>query len=167
MTKNLYLNFIIGFIFVSVAGTLAHFLYDFSKQNVIVGLLSPVNESTWEHMKLIFFPMLIYSIFSIIKFQTDYPCIKSSLFLGIIIGTFLIPILFYTYTAILGYNKLVIDISIFYISVFIAFYSAYRLTLSCKCNQYTKIITLSVFVIMILFFVFTYFPPQIKIFESP
>lgn len=167
MINFLNAYFIIGFIFVSVVGSLTHFLYNFSKQNVIVGLFSPVNESVWEHMKLIFFPMLIYSLFLINKLQSYFPCIKSSLFLGIIIGTFLIPILFYTYTSIIGYNKLIIDISIFYISVLIAFYSAYLLTLSCNVNSYTNVITLVIFVITILFFVFTYYPPPLKIFEAP
>lgn len=167
MINFLNAYFIIGFIFVSVVGSLTHFLYNFSKQNVIVGLFSPVNESVWEHMKLIFFPMLIYSFVLINKLQSYFPCIKSSLFLGIIIGTFLIPILFYTYTSIIGYNKLIIDISIFYISVLIAFYSAYLLTLSCNVNSYTNVITLVIFVITILFFVFTYYPPPLKFFEAP
>lgn len=167
MTKNLSMYFVLGFIFVSVIGTLAHFLYDFSKQNVLVGLISPVNESTWEHMKLIFFPMLMYSLFLISKLQNNYPCIKSSLFLGIIIGTFLIPILFYTYTGILGYNKLALDISVFIISVLIAFFTAYKLTLSCKGDPYIKVITLCVFILAILFFIFTYFPPQLELFKEP
>lgn len=165
--KNLLLYFVLGFIFVSVTGTLAHFLYDFSKQNVLVGLISPVNESVWEHMKLVFFPMLLYSLFIIPKLQNNYPCIKSSLFLGILIGTFLIPILFYTYTSILGYNKLAFDISVFFISVFIAFFTAYKLTLSCNGNQSSRVITLCVFILAIAFFVFTYFPPQIEIFKEP
>ncbi|MEA4973343.1 MAG: DUF6512 family protein [Candidatus Metalachnospira sp.] len=167
MTKNLSMYFVLGFIFVSVIGTLAHFLYEFSKQNVLVGLISPVNESTWEHMKLIFFPMLMYSLFLIPKLQNNYPCIKSSLFLGIIIGTFLIPILFYTYTGILGYNKLALDISVFIISVLIAFFTAYKLTLSCKSDPYIKVITFCVFILAILFFIYTYFPPQLEIFKEP
>ena len=50
---------ILAAIVVFVLGTLAHFVYDWSGQNSFIGLLTPVNESTWEHMKLLFFPMLI------------------------------------------------------------------------------------------------------------
>ena len=48
---------ILAAIVVFVLGTLAHFVYDWSGQNSFIGLLTPVNESTWEHMKLLFFPM--------------------------------------------------------------------------------------------------------------
>ncbi len=51
-----------GILFVLITGSLAHFLYDWSGNNLIIGLFSPVSESIWEHMKLIFFPMLIYSL---------------------------------------------------------------------------------------------------------
>ena len=52
-TLNKYM--ILGTIFVSVLGSLAHFFYDWTNNNAFVGLLTPINESTWEHMKLIFF----------------------------------------------------------------------------------------------------------------
>ena len=48
---------IIGVFFVLAAGSLAHFLYDWTGSNAIAGLFVPVNESVWEHMKLLFFPM--------------------------------------------------------------------------------------------------------------
>ena len=44
-------------IFVFALGTLLHFVYDWSWQNQIIGAFSAVNESTWEHLKLIFFPI--------------------------------------------------------------------------------------------------------------
>lgn len=62
---------IIGIIFVMLTGTLSHFLYDWSGQNPVVGLFTPVNESIWEHMKLLFFPMLLYSLIMILKYRRD------------------------------------------------------------------------------------------------
>ena len=61
--KNLKSALIIGTIFVLITGILSHFVYDWSGQNFIVGFFSPVNESTWEHMKLSFFPMLLFSVY--------------------------------------------------------------------------------------------------------
>ena len=55
--KNIRSWLIAGFIFTAVFGTLSHFFYDWSNENVLIGLISPVNESTWEHMKLLFFPI--------------------------------------------------------------------------------------------------------------
>lgn len=82
---------IIGIIFVMLTGTLSHFLYDWSGQNPVVGLFTPVNESIWEHMKLLFFPMLLYSLIMILKYRRQYPHIASALFFGLIAGTILNP----------------------------------------------------------------------------
>jgi len=165
--KNLRRYTIIGIIFVIIAGTLAHFLYDWSKDNYIVGLFTPINESIWEHMKLLFFPMLIYSFFIIFKFRKNYSCIASSLCLGILIGTLLIPILFYAYTFILGKDNFVLDIGIFILSIIISFWFSYKHTLSCKLETYAVLLYSLVFILFICFMIFTYNPPETQIFEEP
>ena len=53
---------IIGFFFVSIVGTLLHFAYEASGSNFIAGIFAPVNESTFEHLKLLFYPFIIYGI---------------------------------------------------------------------------------------------------------
>ena len=53
---------ILGAVIVCVLAPLMHFVYDWSGGNTVVGLLAATNESVWEHTKLIYFPMLIYSI---------------------------------------------------------------------------------------------------------
>ena len=95
-------NIIKGILFVSIAGTLAHFVYEWSNNNYILGFFFPVNESTWEHMKLFFFPMLLFSVWMNQKFKEEYPCVTGALLAGTLLGTFLIPVLFYTYSGILG-----------------------------------------------------------------
>ena len=50
-------------LFTLIFGTLLHFTYGLSGNNPIVGTFSAINESTWEHLKLLFFPMLIFAIF--------------------------------------------------------------------------------------------------------
>lgn len=112
---------LIGIIFVLVTGSLAHFVYDWSLQNFIIGFFFPVSESTWEHMKLIFFPMLLYGLFLYSRLKEDYPCLASALPAGILSGTFLIPVLFYTYSGILGKNYMALDITTFVIAVLVAF----------------------------------------------
>ena len=99
MTK-LKLYTITGIIFVLITGTIAHFIYEWSGNNALIGFLVPINESVWEHMKLSFFPMLFYSFYMIYKLEPDYPCIGSSSMFGVLLSTFLIPVLFYTYSGI-------------------------------------------------------------------
>lgn len=165
--KHLKRYTIIGIIFVLITGTLAHFLYDWSRNNYIVGLFTPINESIWEHMKLLFFPMLIYSFFIILKFKKNYPCITSSLCFGIITGTLLIPIFFYAYTSILGKDFFILDIGTFILSIIIAFLLSYKLTLSCKLETYTLLLCGLVCIFFICFILFTYNPPETRIFEDP
>lgn len=158
---------IIGIIFVLITGIISHFVYEWSGNNMIIALFFPVNESTWEHMKLCFFPMLFYYFYMKEKTIQDYPCVDSGMLFGILLSTLLIPIMFYTYTGILGNHFLFLDIATFIISVLVAFAAVYRLTLSCALEPYTRLLKLMVLVTMICFFVFTFYPPDIGIFVDP
>ena len=50
----------IGIPVLFVAGAFMHYFYSLSRKNVLVGLIAPVNESVWEHLKLIFLPMILW-----------------------------------------------------------------------------------------------------------
>ena len=63
---------IIAFIIIGLLGTLGHFLYDWSGENKLIGYFFSVNESTWEHLKLLFFPTIIFSVFEYF-FMKDRP----------------------------------------------------------------------------------------------
>ena len=165
--KHLKRYTMIGIIFVLIAGTLAHFLYDWTGNNYIVGLFTPINESIWEHMKLLFFPMLLYSFMIIFKFKTIYSHITSSLCFGILIGTLLIPIFFYAYISILDKDIFILDIGTFILSIIIAFLLSYKLTLSRKLESYTVLLSCLVGVLFICFILFSYHPPATRIFEDP
>ena len=165
--KNLKLYTLMGIIFVIILGTLSHFLYDWSAQQWIIGFFTPVNESVWEHMKLLFFPMLIYSLFMVYHCRKDYPCVASSLCFGILTGTLFIPLFFYAYTFLLGKDIFVIDILIFIFSVILAFWISYKNTLSCGCKSHTLLLICLVSILFISFVIFTYRPPNLKLFEDP
>lgn len=158
---------ITGAIFVIITGTISHFIYEWSGRQFLLGFFFPVSESTWEHMKLCFFPMLIYSCFMNKRWKDAYPCVTSALLYGTLLGTFLIPVIFYTYTGIIGRNYLFLDIATFVISVLLAFLCVYRLTVSCKMFSHTFLLGSLVFVMAICFLLFTYLPPNLGIFIEP
>lgn len=158
---------IIGVLFVLIVGSLSHFLYEWSGSNPVVGLFTPVNESIWEHMKLLFFPMLLYSAAGVIRFRTDKPCIAYSFCFGNLIGTFLIPVLYYTYSSVLKRDLFVLDLLTFVISTAAAFYAAYKLTLSCKLRPYAGLSYVLAAVLFFCFMLFTYHPPMLKLFDDP
>ena len=86
---------------------------------------------------------------------------------GILAGTMLIPIIIYTYSGILGYNLLYLDIATFYISVILAFMIIYKTAYHCRIGRLGIIYELSVFVLIILFLIFRYNPPKLEIFNNP
>lgn len=158
---------IIGIIFVLIAGSLAHFAYDWSRDNAIVGLFTPVNESIWEHMKLLFFPMLLYLLVMVIRFRENRLCIASAFCCGILAGTLLIPFLYYIYTAVLGKDLFILDIVIFVLSILAAFWISYRLSITCGQKGHTLLSVGLVAIFFLCFIYFTYHPPDLKLFEDP
>lgn len=165
--KKLKSYTIIGILFVIITGSISHSIYEWSGENFILGFFFPINESTWEHMKLLFLPMLLYSFYMNQKLKKEYPCISSALLLGILFGTLMIPVLFYTYSGILGTNFLPLDIGTFVLSVLFAFIKAYRLTLSCKVSAYETLLKMLLLFMAVCFLTFTYSSPALGIFTVP
>lgn len=60
MYRRLNIFLIIGAVFTIITGTLLHFVYEWSGESLFVGIFSPINESVWEHLKLLFFPMSVW-----------------------------------------------------------------------------------------------------------
>ena len=156
-----------GIIFVIITGSIFHFIYEWSGNNPLVGFLVPINESVWEHMKLSFFPMLLYAFFMTYKLEADYPCITSASMIGVLLSTFLIPVFFYTYSGILGRTYAFLDIGTFIVSVILSFIAVYKLTISCKLTSYERLFKFIILLAAMCFFIFTYNPPNIGIFVDP
>lgn len=165
--KGIKSYIIAGIIFVSVLGTLFHFAYNLSGNNWIIGLFTPINESIWEHTKLIYFPMLIYSMYLSRKLKDTYPCISSAMTFGALFGVLLVIILFYTYSGIIGYHVSYIDMAIFYISVIASFYLVYKLTLSCKAGDFESLLQILNILMICAFIFFTFDAPDIPLFITP
>ena len=100
---------IAGILCVSILGTLLHFTYRWSGRNPLIGLIAPVNESVWEHMKLLFFPMFLFSVVQVCCLGRNYPNFLAARGVSTVTGVALIPVLFYTYTGVLGRHLLWAD----------------------------------------------------------
>ena len=167
LNKRLILKYeIISTIIIMILGTLLHFTFNWSNNNILVGTFSPINESIWEHLKLLFFPMLLTTIIVFFykgKFISNYLCAKV---LGIIISISFIVVFFYTYTGIIGTNFTIVDIASFFIAVILGQYVAYKkMHSTIFCNNTIAIIIL--LVICLSFVLFTFFPPHIPLFQDP
>ena len=95
---------IFSVIFTFAIGTLLHFTYKLSGENNLVAIFSTVNESTWEHLKLLFFPMLLTIIIGYFYIGKDVPNFLCSKTIGILVSMAFTIIFFYTYTSIFVYK---------------------------------------------------------------
>lgn len=153
LKEKLFWGSIVGFFFVCIAGTVNHFLYELSGNNVFIGVLTPVNESVWEHLKLLFFPFLIFCIGEFAVYGKHICGFWFLRFVGVLSGMVLIPLVFYIYSGIIGRSIVVVDILIFFVSVFVSYFISYLLV--CRgheCKRYENIIGILLFLIFVILF---------------
>lgn len=167
MKRSIGLWQLMGFAVTSLGGTLLHFLYDWLGEALWIAPFSGVNESTWEHMKLLFWPMFLYAIVQSFCFRDreDFWCIKLR---GILLGLALIPAIFYTYNGVVGRSPDWINIAIFFISAAIAYlYETRQFNMERTSCKNPKLAISLLCVIAVLFVVFTFKVPEIGIFRDP
>ena len=167
MNRSLKLWQLLGFAVTSLGGTILHFLYDWLGNAKWIAPFSGVNESTWEHMKLLFWPMLIFAVIQSFFFRSrnDFWCVKLK---GILLGIILIPVIFYTYNGVIGSSPDFINIAIFFLSTAIVFIYEYRLFISDELDCGSPAFFIGILcLIAMLFVVFTFAAPRIGIFMDP
>lgn len=167
MKKNLFIWQIIGLTFTAVLGTVLHFLYQWTNLKFIA-TISAVNESTWEHMKLVFVPSLAFAFIQSFWAKDDYECFWFVKLIGILLGTLLIPILFYTLSGSFGHLSAITNISIFFIAIIIEYLTELFLFNRINKNIYLKWISIGILLIIFaLFIIFSFYPPKIPLFLDP
>ena len=165
MKRSLSLWQFAGFAVTAFGGTLLHYLYEWTGEAIWAAPFSGINESTWEHMKLLFFPMFLYAIVQS-RFFKDYEnfwCVKLK---GILLGLILIPIIFYTYNGAIGKSPDWFNIAIFFIAAAIVYLYETRLFNKkiCKNSKFSFAILCA---IALLFVIFTFATPEIPLFQDP
>ena len=159
---------LIVILFSLILGTLLHFTYVWSGKNLFVGSFSAVNESVWEHLKLVFYPMLIATIieyFFVKDVANNYIEAKA---IGIFTAMAFIVVIFFTYSGIIGTSIILIDILIFILSIILGEYVTYRLM---RREDESTVATESLAIIILAFLllsfvIFTYLPPEVNLFRD-
>ena len=67
-------------------GSLLHFVYGWSGGSVLAAGFSAVNESTWEHMKLLFFPVFLLTLVQTCIRRSADACIPAVRAISVFIG---------------------------------------------------------------------------------
>ncbi|MFZ5352857.1 MAG: DUF6512 family protein [Bacillota bacterium] len=155
----------VGFLFSITAGFLLHYCFEWSNSFKPIAFLCAVNESVWEHLKLCFWPFIIFSIIEYLSWGKKNGNFLMAKFVGSYIGPVFIITAFYIYTTILGTHNLFLDIGIYAISVIVQYLVSYRLiTADRSYSEYNLTVALLLISAMIAFILFTYMPLKLDIF---
>ena len=148
-------------------GVVLHFTYEWSNQNTIVGIFSAINESTWEHLKLAFYPMVLMAVngyFIIGNRSKNYWTAQT---IGIITATIFTIVFFYTYTGIIGTNFAWLNIATFVIAIILGQFVTYKLLTSEKRYNAEVISIIFLIILFFSFILYTFYPPSIGLFQNP
>lgn len=166
MKRNILLWSAAGFSFATLGGTILHFLFDWTDGSILVAPFSGVNESTWEHMKLLYWPLLLFTIVQH-RFCNweNYWCVK---LVGTLAGLMLIPVLFFTIRGIFGPTPDWINIGIFYVTAACVYaLEGWMYSVNWPTCHRTWLALSIMLAVGILFVIFTFETPQIPLFQDP
>ena len=160
---------LIGIVLIIGFGTTLHFWFEWTDYWRPMAVIAAVNESTWEHFKMAFWPGLIFA-------AIEYPFLKdkvNNLLLAKALGLLAMPIitmiLFYGYTSITGHHALWADVIVFILSVIGGqLVSLKVLTTKKMYSQRVKAFAALTLLLMTLAFsLLSYYPRENFIFAHP
>lgn len=157
-----YHIFISYSIFIMIAGTLLHFVYEWSNENAFAAMFSAINESVWEHLKIFFVPALFFTLFAFYYKGEEYPNYLWCQTKSILAGLVFIVVVYFTYTGIMERNCSVIDIGSFYVAAIISGIVSERcVKKSCNKNgEFNIFAGVILLVLWAMFICFTYRVPD-------
>ncbi len=165
--KRKYLH-VAGTIFTLLLGTLLHFTYEWSGNNPVVAIFSAVNESTWEHLKLVYTPILLFSFVEYFVYGKKLPNFILIKTLSIALAMCTIVVTFYTYVGIIGDDYLWADIATFVLATLIGYLFSYKQLQREKTRiPYATILgIIGILLIIACIVYFTFNPPHIPLFRD-
>ncbi|MFX1456035.1 MAG: DUF6512 family protein [Promethearchaeota archaeon] len=165
MNRKVLIWEIAGIVFITIVGSLFHFVFEWTGNWAPIGGFFAVNESVWEHLKLPFWSLFIFALI-------EYPFIRKNsenFIIGkasaVLISITTILLTFYSYTSIFQVELLIVDILSFVIGVIIGQIISYQIIIrNSFSNWYKNISWIVLFGLGIIFIVFTYIPPHLPLF---
>lgn len=167
MNKKIFLWEMVGIVFIIMLGSLFHFVFEWSGHWEPIAGFFAVNESVWEHLKLPFWPIVIFALieYNFIKENSNNFLIGKTVAALISIATILL--VFYTYTTLFRIELLIVDILSFILGVLIGQVVSYKIMIRTEfASWYTKISWIIMIGLGVIFVIFTYFPPHLPIFQD-
>lgn len=145
--------------FLFLLGSMLHFGYDFSGKNKIVGIFSPVNESVFEHSKLLLTPLILF--WTIGYFFLNDSVNINNYFLAMLVSAFtsitIMICFYYTYKEFIGNSYLWVDIFDLFLSFFIGQIVANHFYVNAKGVPF--LISILITVVIFVLYVYLTFKP--------
>jgi hypothetical protein len=156
-----------GIAVIFLAGSVLHFVFDWTGHWRPIAWFAAVNESVWEHFKLAFWPGVLYAMVECLPLRRSV----NNFWVGKGIGLFFMPVvvavLFYGYTAVLGHHHIAVDILIFFLAVGIGQWVSYRILAAADMGTAVRRGAMVGLVVMAaVFALFSYWPPRAFLFED-
>ena len=169
MGRRLLRQELAGFFWTAAAGTLLHFAYEWSGESLPAAVLGSVNESVWEHMKLLVMPAFLFTAVQVWRLGESHPNISAVRAVTIPLGALLIPVLYYTYTGALGIQVTWINIAIFYVATAVLFWVDWRLLRTGMSGSgWGQLLGLMILWGVVFVFVWcTFCPPELPLWQDP
>ena len=127
-----------------VIGTVFHNIYDWSGGNVILGLFFPINESIWEHLKLIFYPLLILWAVTARRMQMDpeftWTGRYTACMLSVAVGSAITAAGFYLLYCGFGITAFFVDLTLYALGLFCGQFLATHLTFHTRIPKWIGVI---------------------------
>ncbi|MGE5561095.1 MAG: DUF6512 family protein [Chloroflexota bacterium] len=150
-----------------VAGTLSHFVFEWLGRWPPLALVFPVNESTWEHLKLAFWPMLLWALVERPALRGRVNNFLAAEVTGITVAITAITVIFYTYTGIIGHDVMWLDLLDFAVSVALGYIVRLRIMGAEPAPGRAAAAAAVIGALLVAFLTFTFFPPAAELFRDP
>lgn len=149
----------------SIAGSALHFLY-VVLPNPLTAFISPINESVWEHLKLLFFPTLAAA--ALLSLREPRPHrLWSGFFAALLAAPAALTAVYYLLSAGFGVKSTAADIALYFAAMFFGFFLAYRLRESGRLERAAPWLLLPAALYGAALILFTFAAPELPIFRPP
>ena len=157
----------LGVLAVVIGGVLLHFAYDWSGGNRLVAAIAPVNESVWEHLKLVSTPVVVLGVVES-AWGVDRRRLWWAKLVEAVAASVFIVLFFYAYTGALGvHSNVAVDILSFLVAIAGGQWLSYRIIVSERSRAAPLSVSVAALVLLVVgFAVLTFAPPHIPLFQD-
>ncbi len=169
MKKSIHRWETAGIVFIILLGASLHFLFEWSGYWRPMAIIAAVNESTWEHFKIAFWPSIIWAAIEVpfLRAQTNNFAIAKAA--GLTAMPLVIAVLFYGYTFFTGQHFLIADVIIFIFAIITGQLLSMRLMIRPAVEAaWLRRLALGMLAIMVVAYsTLSYYPPKNFLFAHP